>query len=242
MTEPMTAFSALVIALGAAWLGVRAVPRRGTNLPAVPDQGRMDLAAPALRSAPRRRPEGLCPASVVLDVSPWTKPQVRIQCVDGSYSARAHAAQMAAVSATFVELARASRDDLAGEAARLRRIIGSPYQQLTGTQVAQARLQQVDLLLQMRETYGDDCAIELVGLPEHEGAVDEALTASPSAEVIEMVPVRPTSRDGGRQREEPTPLQRLEHQPEDAVDFGVEATALRDAAKTAFEWAKRTKK
>lgn len=164
--------------LGAEWLataaitvvaGVLLLPKReagGRKSPAARANSGHDLAgAPQARLATEPQPSARRrgPSVVRVDVSRWTNPVICVQATDGSYPRRVSlAARAAIVEGGFEELTRLSQAELDSEARRLRYIVGSPSQP-QGSEVAAARLQQVDLLLQTRQVYGDDCAIEVTG-------------------------------------------------------------------------------
>ncbi len=235
MSDSALFLLASVPVLGALYALVVSAKQQPNTLPAAP---RPD-AAPA--AAPRPYAPKLAPKSVDVDVSTWTKPHVQVRCLDSSYSARAHVTRQVTVSSELAVLSQASLSDLRSERLRLQHQLRTA---MFGNDFAADRLAQVNMFIQLRETYGEECALQLLGLVNREGGRDGTPVAlsAPDAEVIEMVPARPTSRDGGQPRDEPTPLRRLEHQPEDAVDFSARAAAFRDTAKNALDWARRNQK
>ncbi len=235
MSDSALFLLASVPVLGALYAFVVSAKQQRNTLPVAPQPD----AGPA--AAPRPYAPKLAPESVDVDVSTWTKPYVQVRCHDSSYSARAHVTRQVTVSSELAVLSQASLSDLRRERLRLQHQLRTA---MFGNDFAADRLAQVDMFIQLRETYGEECALRLLGLINCDGGRDETPVAlsAPDAEVIEMVPARPTSRDGGRPRDEPTPLRRLEHQPEDAVDFSARADAFRNSAQSALEWVKRNQK
>jgi hypothetical protein len=109
------------------------------------------------------------------------------------------------VDGGFEELAQLTRAELASEAQRLRYIVGSPSQP-QGSEVAAARLQQVNLLLQTREVYGDDCTIQMIGAEQ--GRDDKAGTEGRQAPVpLERADPRPATRRLRPPSEEPIDIE-----------------------------------
>ncbi len=197
----------LVTAAITAVAGVLLLPKREQgrrNLPAPqPDArhgGTSPASSPAVKPRPSARRRG--PRVVRVDVSRWAKPVTCVQATDGSYPQRVSlAAREAIVDGGFEELARLSQAELDSEARRLRYIVGSPSQP-QGSEVAAARLQQVNLLLQARQVYGDDCRIEVTGA---EQGYDEKAGAEAQQTPVPLkrTNARPTSRRLPPPSEEP---------------------------------------
>lgn len=235
MIGSATILLASIPVLAALYALVASAKRQRHTLPVAPQ--------PNMASAERPRPYApkLSPRSVDVDVSAWTKPHMRVRCVDSSYSASVHLTRQVTVSAELTELSRADLNDLRSERLRLRHHLHTASVE---NDFAADRLSQVTMFIQLRETYGEECALRLIGLVEREDERAEMPAApnAPDTEGIEMVPVRPASQDGRRRREEPTPLRRLEHQTEDIVDFRKRAGTFRDDAKSALDWVVRNQK
>ena len=111
--------------------------------------------------APRDKRPSNRPRVVRIDASRWTKPEIVVRCVDGSYSERTHVQTQIQVSEDIEQLAACTARELRDECRRLQRV--GRYNE-GGNQVANQRWVIAKTLEQVRQTYGDDASIEILGL------------------------------------------------------------------------------